>query len=78
MSFPQGRAEVERLLAEQEEFERIEEVIDSHEDLDDDQRSALWLYAWSHVERSRQVDAALHWMDHFGHPHPRREVHHHA
>jgi hypothetical protein len=46
-----GRARqgVERLLRQERPFEEIETAIENFDGLDNDQRAALWLLAWSEM-----------------------------
>ena len=45
-------------------IEDAEEVInDKDHDLSDDERAALWLWAWSLLPRPRQLDEAMRYLD---------------
>jgi hypothetical protein len=54
----QAQREVAGMLHSGTPFDAIEDQIQQIPDLVDDQRSALWLYAWSGQTRSWQRSAA--------------------
>ena len=59
-----AETEVTAMIDSGAPFDAIEDQIQQIPDLVDEERSALWLYAWSHQGRSWQRSAAtqlLHW-----------------
>jgi hypothetical protein len=62
----QAQSDVSGLIRSHTEFGAIEDRIDEIPGLDDQERAALWLYAWSHQGGMWQRDTAsmfLHWVD---------------
>ena len=64
MGLTQAQSEVMTLMRSGAAFEAIEDRIAKIPDLDDDQRAALWLYAWSFMERGEQRDLAQRYLLH--------------
>ena len=58
MGLQQAQSEVAGMLHAGTPFHAIEEQIDGIPGLLDDERSALWLYAWSHQARDWQRRAS--------------------
>ena len=58
MGVMQAEAEVAGMIQSGTPFDSIEDQIQRIPDLVDDERSALWLYAWSEQGRSWQRNAA--------------------
>jgi len=54
MGLRQAQRDVRWLVRSQAEFDSIEERIDEFRGLDDQERAALWLYAWSRQGRGWQ------------------------
>ena len=55
------QAEIERRMRAGVRFDEIEHHVIDPAPLNDDQKAALWLFAWSFVPESRQrADAAAH------------------
>jgi hypothetical protein len=54
MGLRQAQRDVRWLIRSQAEFDSIEERIDEFRGLDDQERAALWLYAWSRQGRGWQ------------------------
>ena len=52
-----------RMLAGQS-LDRVEEELIDDSDFNDNQKSALWLYAWSFIETGTQRDWALRYVSH--------------
>ena len=66
MGLRQAQRDVRWLIRSQAEFDSIEERIDEFRGLDDQERAALWLYAWSRQGRSWQratADQLLDWIE---------------
>jgi hypothetical protein len=65
MGLLQAQRDVGRLIRSRVAFDSIEERIDQIPGLDDQERAALWLYAWSRQGRSWQratADQLLDWI----------------
>jgi hypothetical protein len=65
MGLLQAQRDVSRLIRSRVAFGSIEERIDQIPDLDDQERAALWLYAWSRQGRGWQratADQLLDWI----------------
>ena len=58
MGLTQAQSEVTTLMRSGAAFDAIEDRIAKIPDLDDDQRAALWLYAWSRQGRRWQRHSA--------------------
>jgi hypothetical protein len=58
MGLSQAQYDVGGLLRSGTGFDAIEDRIEEIPDLDDQERSALWLYAWSHQGRMWQRSTA--------------------
>lgn len=50
--------EVEKRMRQGARFDDVEDYIDDLEDLSDEQKSALWLLAWSYLGWRRQREIA--------------------
>lgn len=64
MGLRQAQRDVTGLIRSRVAFDSIEDRIDSIPGLDDHERAALWLYAWSHQGRGWQratADQLLEW-----------------
>lgn len=65
MGLLQAQRDVGRLIRSRVAFDSIEERIDQIPGLDDQERAALWLYAWSRQGRGWQratADQLLDWV----------------
>jgi hypothetical protein len=65
MGLQQAQHDVSGLIRSRVAFHSIEERIDSIPSLDDQERAALWLYAWSRQGRGWQratADQLLEWV----------------
>ncbi len=65
MGLQQARFDVSGLVRSRASFDAIEDRIDQIPGLDNQERAALWLYAWSRQGRRWQRDAAdqlLEWV----------------
>jgi hypothetical protein len=60
--FIEAQLEVETLVVAQGRIDGAEELINEDPGLDDDQKSALWLYGWSLLPPARQQFMALSYM----------------
>ena len=60
--FIDAQLEVETLVMAQGRMDGAEELINEDPGLDDEQKAALWLFAWSLVPPARQQRMALHYM----------------
>jgi len=58
MGLLQAQRDVGRLIRSRVAFDSIEERIDQIPGLDDQERAALWLYAWSRQGRGWQLATA--------------------
>ena len=58
MGLAQAQNDVSGLIRSRAEFGAIEDRIEEVPGLDDDQRAALWLYAWSRQGRAWQQATA--------------------
>ena len=58
MGLRQAQRDVSGLIRLQVAFDAIEDRIEEIPGLDDRERAALWLYAWSHQSHRWQYDAA--------------------
>lgn len=57
MGLRQAQRDVSGLIRSRVAFDAIEDRIEEIPNLDDRERAALWLYAWSRQSRSWQYDA---------------------
>ena len=57
MKLAEAQTRIEKLARSGEPFERVEAAIDGT-DFGEDEKSALWLLAWSHQERRVRVRVA--------------------
>jgi hypothetical protein len=65
MGLSQAQHDVSSLVRSQVQFDSIEQRIDEILGLDDQERAALWLYAWSRQSRGWQratADQLLDWV----------------
>ncbi len=65
MGLRQAQRDVSGLIRSRVAFDAIEDRIDAIPGLDDQERAALWLFAWSRQARGWQYDAAdelLEWV----------------
>ncbi len=65
MGLAQAQSDVTGLIRSRAAFDAIEDRIGDAPGLDDDERAALWLYAWSRQGRRWQRSTAselLHWV----------------
>jgi hypothetical protein len=65
MGLQQAQRDVSGLIRSRIAFDSIEERIDQIPGLDDQERAALWLYAWSRQGRGWQLataDQLLEWV----------------
>ena len=66
MGLRQAQHDVSGLVRSRAAFDSIEERIDEIPGLEDQERAALWLYAWSRQGRSWQratADQLLEWIE---------------
>jgi len=49
-----ARADVEQLFEKRVPFARVEDYIDRRRDISEDDRSALWLYAWARLQHMQR------------------------
>jgi hypothetical protein len=66
MGLRQAQHDVSSLVRSRAAFDSIEERIDEIPGLEDQERAALWLYAWSRQGRSWQraaADQLLEWIE---------------
>jgi hypothetical protein len=55
IAIPDLRAEIETAVASGKTFDEIDEqILASERDLDQEERDALWLYAWGCTEKAEQ------------------------
>jgi hypothetical protein len=66
MGLRKAQRDVSWLIRSQAEFDSIEERIDEIPGLDDQERAALWLYAWSRQGRGWQRATADELLDFVG------------
>jgi hypothetical protein len=60
--FIDAQLEVETLVMAHGRMDGAEELINEDPRLDDEQKAALWLFAWSLLPPARQQGMALHYM----------------
>jgi hypothetical protein len=58
MGLSQAQSDVSGLIRSEASFDSIEDRIEQIHGLADQERAALWLYAWSHQGRRWQRDTA--------------------
>jgi hypothetical protein len=60
--FIEAQLEVETLVMARGEIDGAEDFINEDPRLDDEQKSALWLFGWSLLPPHRQRQMAMHYM----------------